>query len=288
MNRFIDSSFIRPASRMRRLVTAALATTFVSVAVVLSHPAVASPSSDMLTVIVAPFTNLDKLRTGGSDIARWATDAVAVELANSGRYEVLKESEVNRQARELGFQPPYDKTELSKIASALGANAVVSGEISFVRQRSSKSALNAVEVGMLVRIADTSYGELINGTAQIGNARVKVDETGFDVLSRNAVSKAAILSAREILSYTLPQGIVTLTQTNLSGTQVLINRGSRDGIQEGMEMLVLRDGVRVGRIRVTGVFAADAEATLLDTTQGIRPMDKIRATFPMPTFLSLR
>jgi hypothetical protein len=288
MKCFIGSKSTRPAGWMRRLAMAALLVNTIAFAAVLhSQPAAASPSSDTLTVIVAPFIHLDKQRAGGDDLARWAADAIAVELANSGRFEVLKAGEVNRQAKELGFRSPYDKDELNQIAVRLGASAVVSGDVAFVRARSSKSLLRAVEVGLRVRITDTSQGEFINGSAQIGIAKVKPEETEFYVLAKNAVSKAALLGAREIISYTLPEGIVTLTQTNLSGTQVLINRGARDGVREGLEMLVLRNGLRVGHVRVTGVFATDAEAILLDTTEGIRPMDKIRVVFPMPEIESI-
>jgi hypothetical protein len=51
-----------------------------------------------------------------------------------------------------------------------------------------------------------------------------------------------------------------------------------------MEMLVLRNGTLVWRIRIGRLFATDSEATVVDTNQGIRPMDKVRAIFTMPYF----
>src|SRR4051812_33155777 len=42
-------------------------------------------AGNTLTVILAPFANNDKEHRGGGELAKWAEDAVAVELANSGR-----------------------------------------------------------------------------------------------------------------------------------------------------------------------------------------------------------
>lgn len=240
-------------------------------------------AGNTLTVIVVPFGNKDHNQTGGTELAQWATDAVAVELSQSSRFEVLKPAEVTRQAQEFGFRAPYDQSQLSKIASALGATAVVSGDIAFVRTEGKKNNAQQVNVGLYIRVADASSGELINGAAKVGAAIARPGVSDVDALAREAVSKAALEGVREILTYTLPVGIVTNSVTNIGGgTTVLINRGSRDGVKNGMDMIVLRNGARVGRLRVTNVFADDAEAEVTENLQGIRPEDQVRATFPMP------
>jgi curli biogenesis system outer membrane secretion channel CsgG len=93
----------------------------------------ASTAGNLLTVIVTDFINADRSKTGGDALARYATDAIAVELAQSARFEVLKREEVTRTANELGFRAPYDQAQLSRIATNLGAAAIVSGEIAYVR-----------------------------------------------------------------------------------------------------------------------------------------------------------
>jgi len=235
-----------------------------------------------LTVIVVPFVNTDRNHTGGADLAQWATDAVAVEMAQSGRFEVIKPSDVTRQGTDLGYRTPYDQAQLSKIASALGANAIVSGEVAAVRTEGGKAGTTDVRTSLLVRVADASSGELMNGAAQIGTAAARPGENDVESLARDAASKAALQSVKEIVAYTLPEGIITNSVTDLGGTHVLINRGSRDGVKDGMDLLVLRSGNRVGRVRVTSVFADDAEGIVTENIQGIRPEDTVRATFPMP------
>src|SRR5579862_7209854 len=101
----------------------------------------ATPAGNLLTVIVIDFTNSDRNKAGGEALARFATDAVAVELASSNRFEVLKRDEVARQAADLGYRPPYDQAQLSKIASNLGANAIVTGDIAFVRPEATKAGV---------------------------------------------------------------------------------------------------------------------------------------------------
>src|SRR5262245_51888706 len=81
-------------------------------------------ASGAQTVVIIDFAN----KTGdprNDVIARLATDAVAVEMANTARYEVLKRDEVVRQANELGLRPPYDQIARSRLAQALGASAIV-------------------------------------------------------------------------------------------------------------------------------------------------------------------
>src|SRR5438876_4909587 len=101
------------------------------------------------TVIVVDFENKSSARD--ANLARVATDTVAVELANSGRFIVLTREEVSREASRLGLKPPYDGIALSTLSAALGATAYVTGEISFVRVTEKKGA-RTVDVGLKVRV----------------------------------------------------------------------------------------------------------------------------------------
>lgn len=246
----------------------------------------ATTAGNLLTVIVNDFTNADRNKTGGDALARYATDAVAVELAQSARFEVLKREEVTRTANELGYRAPYDQSQLMKIAQNLGAAAIVSGEVAFVRTDEGKKGgpVHQVNAGLKIRIRDVSSGELLNGAAEVGQADAKPGQSDIDSLAQEAVSKAAVAGVRDILAYTLPEGIITNSVTQPSGTTVLINRGSRDGVESGMEMLVLRNGQRVGKIRITNVFATDSEGKVIENLIGVAPQDTVRATFPEREF----
>jgi len=242
----------------------------------------AAAGGNVLTVIIIDFAN--KSGIGGEALGRFATDAVAVEMASAGRFEVLKRDEVVRTANELGYRMPYDQAQLTKIASTLGATGVVTGEVSFVHSEGKKGMDKTVSAGLKVRVLDTSSGELLNGAAQSGSSLAKPGLSDTDTLAQDAIGKAAVLAVKQILTFTLPEGIILNTVGKEGAVQVLINRGSRDGIKEGMEMLVIRDKVKVGKIRVTNVFPTDSEAVPTANILGLKPTDFVRAVFPMPEF----
>lgn len=235
----------------------------------------------VLTVIVVDFEN--KSRFLGEALARRATDAVAVELANSARFEVLRRDEVERQAAALGLRKPYDAVAQTRLATALGASAVITGEIAFVSPVA-KSNPKTIAAGLRVMMRAPGSPELINGAAQVGEARSRPGLSDDESLAQEAVDNAAVLCVKQMLATNLPEGTIVSTVGPQASLQILINRGSRDGVREGMQMLVTREGQRVGKIQVTNVFATDSEAKPIENTLGIRPEDKVRAIFPMPEF----
>lgn len=116
------------------------------------------------TTIVVDFVN--RAGVAGTGLERFATDAVAVELAGSGRYEVLKRTEVERAAKALNLRAPFDKIDVQRLARSLGADTVVTGEISFVRREQQKGATQ-VTVGMKIRVMDPDSGELVGGASPV-------------------------------------------------------------------------------------------------------------------------
>src|SRR5437879_3157538 len=125
------------------------------VAVILSYPtvtAVAQPAQSPRTAIVLDFAN--KAGSRYDSLARTATDTVAVELADSGRFDVLKRSEVDRQTKELGLKPPLDQIARSKLAAPLGAQVIVQGSLEFIRETKKKKHPGSVEVGLKVWMED--------------------------------------------------------------------------------------------------------------------------------------
>lgn len=233
------------------------------------------------TVIVIDFE--DKSGFPNRTLPRLATDAVAYELSNTERFIVLPRSEVTREAQDLNLRPPYDNVALSKLADRMGASAVVTGTIERVVV-DTKRTPKTVSVAMTVSILDAVSGDLLNGAAQVGVARSRPGITDDDSLVQEAISNAAVLSVRQIQAFNLPEGTVINTVGTERSLLILINRGSRDGVRTGMEMVVTRDRQRVGKIRITNVLPADSEAEPADSNLGIAPGDKVRAIFTPPTF----
>ncbi|MCX6358630.1 MAG: hypothetical protein NT029_02395, partial [Armatimonadetes bacterium] len=244
----------------------------------------AASTGGMQTVVVVDFAN--KSGVPGELLARTATDAVAVELGNSARFDPLRRDEVDRQARDLNLKKPYDMVAMSKLAGALSATGIVTGEIVAVKP-GPKTGPKCVSVWLKVSILEASSGQLTSGAAQIGVAYARAGVTDTDELAQEAANNAANLAVKQILQTVLPEGtIISSVGSGRVGTDlgILVNKGSRDGVGEGMQMLVLRDRQRVGKIAVTAVYATDSEAKVLENTLGIRPEDKVRAIFPMPDF----
>jgi hypothetical protein len=238
-------------------------------------------ATNLQTAIVVDFVN--KAGFLGEALARRATDAVAVELANSARFEVLRRDEVDKQANALGIRRPYDEVAQAKLAAALGATTVVTGEVSFVSPVA-KSDPKRVLAGIKVMLRAPGSPELVNGAAQVGESRARPGLSDDESLAQEAVDNAAVLAVKRILATNLPEGTIVSTVGPDTSLQILVNRGSRDGVVPGMQMLVTRQGQRVGKIQITNVFATDSEARAVENTLGIRPEDKIRAVSPMPAF----
>ncbi|NLH98196.1 MAG: hypothetical protein GX446_01745 [Chthonomonadales bacterium] len=241
-------------------------------------------ATGLQTAVVIDFVN--KAGFLGEALARRATDAVAVELANSARFEVLRRDEVERQAATLGLKRPYDRVAQDRLAAAFGATAIVTGEVSFVNTVA-KSDPKRVLAGLKVMVRAPGSQELVNGAAQVGEVRGRPGQSDDESLAQEAVDNAAVLAVKQILSTNLPDGTIVSTVGPQSSLQILVNRGSRDGVQAGQQMLVTREGQRVGKIQITNVFSTDSEAKVVENTLGIRPEDKVRAIMAMPVFAAI-
>jgi hypothetical protein len=101
-----------------------------------------------------------------------------------------------------------------------------------------------------------------------------------DTLVQEAIRNAAFEAVRIINNYTIPEATILSTR---AGKEVLLNRGIRGGLQPGMEMIVVRRGEEVGRIRVTQVSDSDAVGEIIDFGRGIQSEDRARAIFRVPT-----
>lgn len=230
-------------------------------------------------VAVLDFGNLAGAQAGGI-LGRQATDAVVVEMSRTGRFDPTPRTQLNQQLQDLGLTPPLDNIGIRKLGQALGVDFVATGDITSVRFTGSP---RRAQVTLSVRMTDVASGELANGAIATGYS--SPPPPGFqsddDTLINQAISNAAFNAVATISNYSLPEATILTTRDD---KEVVINRGGRDGIQEGLEMIVLRGGDRIGKIRVTRVAATDSTAAIIDRGKGIRPEDRARAIFSIPGY----
>jgi TolB-like protein len=214
---------------------------------------------------------------GGNALARAASDAVTSELRKSGRYNVLSRQDVDQQLKELDLTPPLDRIGYLRMAQALQVQSIFVGS---VRAVTLGGASKQAQVVLEVRVIDGALGEPVNGSIETGLSNPRPGYSGDDdTLVIEGLKNAAFDAVRTINTYTIPEATI-LNSRGIK--EVILNKGMRGGIKEGMEMIVLRRGEPVGKIRVTQVSNNDATADIIAQTRGIVPEDRARAIFQVP------
>ncbi len=227
-------------------------------------------------IAVIDFQN--KSGVGGQSIARAATDAVASEFQKTGKYEVLARGEVEQQLKDLELAPPLDRIGFLRLGRALQTESLIAGEVNAITFVGSPKQ---AQVTLSVRVIDIASGEPVNGAVATGRSNPRPGYAGDDdTLIQEAIRNAAFEAVRIIQTATIPEATVLTTR---GGKEVILNRGIRGGLKVGMEMVVIRRGEEVGRIRVTQVSDSDAVAEIIAVTKGIQSEDKARAIFEVPT-----
>lgn len=241
-----------------------------------SLPAVAQVAAPM-QVGVVEFRNDSGVQ--GKLLARYATDAVVIEMSKSARLDVISRQQTEQQMKELGLTPPLSQVELRKLGEALAAEAMVEGAVKAV-QLSGSGASRRAAVTIVIRMVDQASGEVINGAIQTGFATASPGEpVDDDKLITRALNNAAYQAVKTMTEYVIPEATVLATvRTN----ELLLNRGARDGIKSGMKMIVTRLGEIIGEIKITAVEPDQSTAYITKALRGIRPEDKCRAVFDMP------
>ena len=245
-------------------------------------------TQQVLRVIVADFVN--KKGALGDPLAVTARDAVYNELASSGqgRFSVFTAKEVIDDAvgEKIIPAPPASSVEpihfglsdLLRIAKSLNADAIVEGE---VEAAPSESGARSASVAISITLRDVASEEYTNGAA----ARVRsVARPGQSASREDLINRATGDAAMEVVRQVVSRQIVTATVLNINQDVVILNRGLRDGLHVGDELIVLREGTngrmtQEGRIRIARSYSADAEATVLSDPGGIRPEDIARILY---------
>lgn len=230
------------------------------------------------SVAVVEFTNQSGVQ--GALLARLATDAVVVEMGKTNRYDVsITRSQIKSKMEELDIRPPLDRVELVRLGEVLSADAVLEGSINSVALSGSGAGRRAA-VTLVVQMIDQASGEIINGSVQTGTSSARVGYTpDDDALITEAINKAAFLVVKTMVDYIIPEATIMM---NVGESQVMLNKGSRDGLKPGMRMIVLRQREIIGFIELRDVSAIDSIGKVTKSMRGIQPEDKVRAIFEMP------
>jgi len=228
-----------------------------------------------MAVGVVDFTNQSGVQ--GELLSRLATDAVVVEL--SKRFDVITRSQLQQQMDLLGLKPPLSRIGLVRLGEALNADAMIEGIITSV-QIGGQGAARRAAVTIVIRMLDQASGEVLNGAIQTGFSNPRVGQgADDDTLITEAIDNAAYLAVKTMMEYIIPEATV---QSTIRENEVMLNRGSRDGIKRGMRMIVTRDREIIGYLEVKSVSPNDSLAVVTKAMRGVRPEDKAKAIFDMP------
>ena len=225
-------------------------------------------------VAALEFGVLPTVKTSGI-LGRQATDAVVIEMTRTGRFDVTPRQQLTQQLNDLGLVLPLNNNGIQKLGQGLGVDRVMSGDVTDITVGGNPKR---AKVTLSVRLTDVVTGELVNGTIATGFSSPPPPGADVDdeTLVNQALSDAAFNAVRNINNYTLPTATVLL-----SGAEVRLNRGERDGLSVGQEMIVVRGTERIGKIRVNSVAATDSTASVIEIGKGIRPEDQAIAIFKL-------
>jgi len=216
---------------------------------------------------------------GGSDVGRLAADSFVVELAKLNRYAVLPRRDLLNGIQNNNLTPPLNLTSIQRLGQGLGVQAVVAGEIasiSFSRDR------RQAKVNLVVRVIDPRSGFLLNGALAEGFSNQRpIPVSDEEQLVNEAFGNAAFNAVKQISRFNLPVATVLIGRDTQS---VTLNKGTRDGLYNGLDMIVTRNGVVTGRIRIAAASNNDAEGIITDLGQGIRPEDRATALYHLPDY----
>lgn len=248
----------------------------------------AASAQATMEVSVVDFRNTSKVPN--EMFGTMATDAVVVEMLRSGKFSVTPADALQNKMEELGYKSKDDRVPkvlvtpsmMVRLGQEVGADAVVTGEITSIKVDGNKKA----EARITVKMLDVASGVWMNGAIATGSSNPRIGYTAdkdTDLIIE-AINNAARQAVESMVQYIIPEATIIGT---FGSTEVLLNKGAQDGIQTGMEFIVLRRGETgqdevVGRIKITTTSDTDAKASILSSTRGLKPEDRVRAVFDLP------
>ncbi len=252
--------------------------------VALSPSSVQAQVAGITQVAVIDFRNASSMP--GQMFGRMATDAVVLELIRSGKFGVIPSDTLEATMKQLGYDANMNQSAMVRLGQEAEATSVVSGELLSVKIDKDKKK---AEARIAVKLVDVASGEVVNGAVAAGISQPRIGYTADDdKMVVEAIRDAARNAVETLVSYIIPEATVL---NSIGTSSVLLNKGSQEGLEPGMEMIVLRrmEGGQeevVGRIKISHVSESDATASILKAPRGVKPEDRVRAVYKMPDYSS--
>jgi hypothetical protein len=218
-------------------------------------------------------------------LGRKAADAVALALADTGRYEVIPRTEIETAIQRLRLTTPLPPTQYALLARELKARFVVYGKVVRVIV-DEKAGRAGVQLQMLFH--DRYLDAPVNGAHVLEMTPPRPGVTP-DILIDNALSLAAKQAVQQAMATRLPEGQIM----QRVGNSVIINRGHDQGIRDGMQMWVYRlvrdpdtPGYmvrsRIGLIEITRAEARQSSGVIKEEIVPIQYPDRVIGVFEIP------
>ena len=217
-------------------------------------------------------------------LGRKAADAVALALAETGKYEVASRTELEAAIQRLRLTPPLLPTQFALLARELKARLVVYGKVVKVIV-DEKGGRAGVQLQMLFH--DRYLDVPVNGAHVLAMTPPRPGVTP-DILIDHALSLAANQAVQQAIMTRLPEGQVM----QRVGNSVIINRGHDQGIRNGMQLWVYRlvrdpeTGLmvrtRIGLIEITSAEARQSSGVIKEELAPIQYPDRVIGVFEIP------
>ena len=249
-------------------------------------PPAAAQDIEAKRAVVLDFGNLATASPLAGDEAAAALSLALVQR----RYEVTPRSDVQARLKALGVRAPFEPDEIKLIKTDLDIRDLYSGSVINVDEKI--GAKSTVEVLLRVEVYDGDTGDLVNGAYGKGFEILNSGNAADREAGRaSAIERAIAQALTRIDARTLIHAAV---MSYAPPNRVLINKGRKQGVVEGMEFNVFRTKadpenpnrsltVKVGRIRVVEASNDDATASVVEQTQGINTHDELREVFRLPS-----
>lgn len=229
-----------------------------------------------IPIVVGDFVNRSSY--GGEALGRGAADALALAMTEIGTFEPLSRTEVDQALARLGFTVPLTKTAESRLGQELKVDYVASGIINDVYFQNVAGGRVAV-ADLTVTVLGVASSDYLNGARVSRQSTPRPGYAADDAeLVDEALTLATYSAVRAIIKPTLP--VATIISSTPS--DAYLNAGSRAGLKEGMELVVMRFGERVGRLRVIEVEPTNATASITANYRGVTVGDTALPVFEPP------
>lgn len=218
-------------------------------------------------------------------LGRKAADAVALALADTTKYEVISRSEIEAAIQRLRLTPPLLLNQIFLLAKELNARFIVTGKVVRVLV-DEKEWRASIQLQML--FYDRYLEVPVNGAHVLATTPPRPGVTP-DILVDHAISLAANQAVQQAMMTRLPEGQVM----QRVGKSVIINRGSDQGIRNGMQMWVYRlvphpekpqymVRTRIGLIEITSAEARQSSGVIKEEIAPIQYPDRVIGAYELP------